>query len=75
MSSSAASDVDERQQYASESGFDTIAVSTSSDKEELAAELGADHFIDASSEGVAMRLNDLGGVDVALGRAPAAEEV
>jgi len=62
-------------QYASESGFETIAVSTSSDKEKLATDLGAEHFIDASSEDVAMRLNELGGVDVALVTAPAAEAV
>lgn len=62
-------------QYASESGFETIAVSTSSNKKDLATDLGADHFVDASNKDVSRRLNELGGVDVALVTAPAAEAV
>nr|EGQ39921.1 MAG: Zn-dependent alcohol dehydrogenase [Candidatus Nanosalinarum sp. J07AB56] len=62
-------------QYASESGFETVAVSTSNDKRELAKELGADHFIDSSNGNVAQQLREIGGADVALVTAPAAEAV
>ncbi len=57
-------------QYASEMGFEVAALSTSADKEDLAFDLGASHFIDASSEDAAEALQDLGGADLILATAP-----
>jgi D-arabinose 1-dehydrogenase-like Zn-dependent alcohol dehydrogenase len=62
-------------QYAHRMGFETVALSRSPDKRELALELGADHFVDASSEDPAERLQALGGARVILGTAPSAAAV
>ena len=59
-------------QYAHRMGFETVAVSRSSDKRDLAKELGADHFLDASETDPAERLQELGGARVVLGTAPSA---
>lgn len=48
-------------QYANRLGFTTVAVSRGSDKESLARELGAHHYIDAQSSDAAAELRDLGG--------------
>jgi D-arabinose 1-dehydrogenase-like Zn-dependent alcohol dehydrogenase len=60
-------------QYARAAGFETVAVSTSPEKEELAYELGADHFVDASQRDAAEELQSMGGAKVVLGTAPSAE--
>jgi alcohol dehydrogenase/propanol-preferring alcohol dehydrogenase len=57
-------------QYASEMGFEVVALSTSADKEELALDLGASHFIDASSTDAAEALQEMGGADLILATAP-----
>ena len=62
-------------QYVNKGGFETVAISHSSDKEEYAYKLGADHFIDSSSEDVAEKLNELGGAKAILSTAPVAEAV
>lgn len=62
-------------QYAHRMGFETVAVSRSSDKRDLAKELGADHFLDASETDPAERLQELGGARVVLGTAPSAPAI
>ena len=62
-------------QYAHAAGFETVALSRSPDKEDLARELGADHFVDASEEDPAERLQELGGADVVLGTAPSSDAI
>ena len=51
-------------------GYRTIAVSKSSSKRELCLSLGADHFIDASSQDGVTGLLQLGGADVVLSTVP-----
>ena len=62
-------------QYAHRMGFETVAVSRSPDKRDLALDLGADHFVDAGSEDPAARLQELGGARVILGTAPSAPAI
>jgi NADPH2:quinone reductase len=62
-------------QYAHAAGFETVAVSRSPDKREMAADLGADHFVDASETDPAEALQDLGGARVVLSTAPSAAAV
>jgi NADPH2:quinone reductase len=62
-------------QYAHRMGFETVAVSRSPDKRDLALDLGADHFVDASETDPAARLQDLGGARVVLATAPAAPAI
>lgn len=57
-------------QYAAQMGFEVAALSTSADKEELAHDLGANHFVDASSGGAAEALQERGGADLILATAP-----
>jgi len=62
-------------QFASMFGCEVAALSTSDDKEELAYELGADHFINAVTEDPAAALQDLGGADVLLATAPSSQAI
>jgi len=62
-------------QYAHAAGFETVALSRSPDKADLARELGADHFVDASEADPAERLQELGGADVILGTAPSSDAI
>jgi len=62
-------------QYAASFGCEVAALSTSSDKEELALDLGADHFIDAGAVDAAAALQDLGGADVILATAPSSAAI
>jgi NADPH2:quinone reductase len=62
-------------QYAHAAGFETVAISRSPDKEALAMELGADHFIDATATDPAEQLQSLGGAKVILATAPASEAI
>ncbi len=57
-------------QYAAAMGLEVAALSTSPDKEALAHDLGATHFIDASSTDAAEALQALGGADLILATAP-----
>jgi alcohol dehydrogenase/propanol-preferring alcohol dehydrogenase len=57
-------------QYAAAMGCEVTALSTSTDKEDLALDLGASHFIDASATNAADALQDLGGADLILATAP-----
>ncbi|GGL51797.1 alcohol dehydrogenase catalytic domain-containing protein [Halocalculus aciditolerans] len=62
-------------QYAREAGFETAAVSRGREKEASAREFGADHYIDSENEDPAEELQELGGADVVLATAPAAESI
>ncbi|MFC6757927.1 MULTISPECIES: alcohol dehydrogenase [Haloarcula] len=62
-------------QYAHAAGFETVALSRSGDKESLAMELGADHFVDTTAHDPAERLQELGGASVVLGTAPASDAI
>jgi alcohol dehydrogenase/propanol-preferring alcohol dehydrogenase len=57
-------------QYAAQMGCEVAALSTSADKEALAHDLGATHFIDASATDPAEALQALGGADLILATAP-----
>ncbi len=62
-------------QYAAEMGMSVAALSTSPDKEDLALDLGAQHFIDASATDATEALQDLGGADLILATAPHADAI
>lgn len=62
-------------QYAHAAGFETVAISRTPEKEGLATELGADHFVDASVTDPAERLQDLGGAAVVLATAPSSDAI
>ncbi len=62
-------------QYAVEMGFEVVALSTSVDKEPLALDLGATHFIHATNEDPAEALQALGGADLILATAPNADAI
>ncbi|PSQ04190.1 alcohol dehydrogenase [Halobacteriales archaeon QS_6_71_20] len=62
-------------QYAHAAGFETVALSRSPDKAELALDLGADRFVNAAEEDPAEALRELGGADVVLATAPSAPAV
>jgi propanol-preferring alcohol dehydrogenase len=62
-------------QYAAKMGFRTVAISSGSDKEELARQLGAHEYIDTKTVAAADGLQKLGGADVVLATAPNASAV
>jgi alcohol dehydrogenase/propanol-preferring alcohol dehydrogenase len=51
------------------------ALSTTADKEDLAQDLGAHHFIDASTADAAEALQGLGGADLILATAPSSAAI
>jgi len=53
-------------QFAAKMGFDTVAIARGSDKEPLARELGARHYIDSQKQDPAAELTKLGGARVIL---------
>jgi D-arabinose 1-dehydrogenase-like Zn-dependent alcohol dehydrogenase len=53
-------------QYAAKMGFKTIAIARGSDKEALARQLGAWHYIDSQTQDGAAELQKLGGASVIL---------
>lgn len=62
-------------QYAHAAGYETVAVSRSPDKRDLALDLGADQFVDASAVDPGEALTDLGGADLILATAPSAAAI
>ena len=62
-------------QYARRMGFQTVAINRGNEKEELARQLGAHHYIDASATDVAAELQKLGGAKVILATAPSAPAI
>src|SRR5215213_4079019 len=53
-------------QFAAKMGFEVAAIARGTDKEPLAKELGAHHYIDSTASNVAEELNKLGGAQVVL---------
>jgi D-arabinose 1-dehydrogenase-like Zn-dependent alcohol dehydrogenase len=53
-------------QFAAKLGYETIAVARGTDKEPLARELGAHHYVDSTDGDPAAKLSELGGVDLIM---------
>ncbi len=53
-------------QFAVRLGFETVAIARGAEKESLARELGAHHYLDSTAGDPAQALNELGGVDLIL---------
>ena len=62
-------------QYARQMGFETVAINRGNDKEPLARQLGAHHYIDASAQDAVTELQKLGGARVILATAPNAPAI
>jgi len=62
-------------QYARQMGFETVAINRGNDKEPLARQLGAHHYIDATAMDVVAELQKLGGASVILATAPNAAAI
>jgi D-arabinose 1-dehydrogenase-like Zn-dependent alcohol dehydrogenase len=62
-------------QYARRMGFETVAINRGQEKEELARQLGAHHYIDATAQDVVAELQKLGGANVILATAPNAAAI
>jgi D-arabinose 1-dehydrogenase-like Zn-dependent alcohol dehydrogenase len=62
-------------QYARWMGFNTVAINRGSDKEDLARQLGAHSYIDATAKDVVAELQKLGGASVILATAPNAQAI
>jgi D-arabinose 1-dehydrogenase-like Zn-dependent alcohol dehydrogenase len=60
-------------QFASKMGFRTIAIARGKDKEPLAKQLGAHHYIDSTGGDPAADLQKLGGVKIILATATSAQ--
>jgi D-arabinose 1-dehydrogenase-like Zn-dependent alcohol dehydrogenase len=53
-------------QFAARMGFNTVAIARGKDKERLARELGARHYIDSNAKDPAAELSNIGGANVIL---------
>jgi D-arabinose 1-dehydrogenase-like Zn-dependent alcohol dehydrogenase len=53
-------------QYAAKMGFEVVAIARGTEKESLAKDLGAHHYVDSTAQDVAEALNALGGAKVVL---------
>src|SRR5215831_299454 len=62
-------------QYARRMGFETVAINRGTDKEPLARQLGAQHYIDAAAKDVASELKKMGGANLILATAPNAQAI
>jgi D-arabinose 1-dehydrogenase-like Zn-dependent alcohol dehydrogenase len=62
-------------QYARQMGFETVAINRGHDKEPLARQLGAHHYIDATAQDAVTELQKLGGARVILTTAPNAPAI
>lgn len=62
-------------QYARRMGFKTVAINRGNDKEPLARQLGAHHYIDATADDVVAELQKFGGAKVILATAPSAKAI
>jgi D-arabinose 1-dehydrogenase-like Zn-dependent alcohol dehydrogenase len=60
-------------QFARKMGFETVAIARGEDKEKLAIDLGAHHYIDSTKDDVTGKLLQLGGAKVALSTVTAAD--
>jgi D-arabinose 1-dehydrogenase-like Zn-dependent alcohol dehydrogenase len=59
-------------QFAAKMGFRTVAIARGKDKEKLALQLGAHHYIDSQAQDAAKVLTELGGANVILATATSA---
>jgi alcohol dehydrogenase/propanol-preferring alcohol dehydrogenase len=62
-------------QYASKMGMKTVALSHSGDKEQLARDLGAHHFINTKEQDAVEELQKLGGADLIVATAPHSDAI
>src|SRR5882762_2638850 len=62
-------------QYARRMGFNTVAINRGKNKAELARQLGAQHYVDATAQDVVAELQKLGGASVILATAPNAQAI
>jgi D-arabinose 1-dehydrogenase-like Zn-dependent alcohol dehydrogenase len=62
-------------QYARRMGFNTVAINRGRDKEDLARQLGAHSYIDATAQDVVAELQRIGGANVILATAPNAQAI
>lgn len=62
-------------QYARRMGFKTVAINRGNDKEPLARQLGAHHYIDSVATDASAELQKLGGARVILATAPNAQAI
>src|SRR5438874_12878184 len=62
-------------QYARQMGFETVPITRGNDKEALARQLGAHHYIDALATDAVTALQKLGGARVILATAPNAQAI
>jgi len=62
-------------QYARRMGFETVAINRGNDKQALAQQLGAHHYIDATASDVVAELQRVGGARVILATAPNAQAI
>src|SRR5712664_3589348 len=60
-------------QFAAKMGFQTVAIARGSDKEPLARQLGAAHYIDSRAQDPAAALAQLGGARVVLATVPSGQ--
>jgi D-arabinose 1-dehydrogenase-like Zn-dependent alcohol dehydrogenase len=60
-------------QFAAKAGFRTVAIARGKDKEALARQLGAQHYIDSQAQDPAQELTRLGGARVVLATATSAK--
>jgi D-arabinose 1-dehydrogenase-like Zn-dependent alcohol dehydrogenase len=60
-------------QFAAKMGFNTVAIARGGDKESLARQLGAHHYIDSKAQDVAAELTKLGGAKIVLATVTNAE--
>ena len=60
-------------QFAKKLGFRTVVLSRGREKEALAYQLGADHYVDATTSKAADELSKLGGAKVILATAPSSQ--
>ena len=60
-------------QYAVKMGFETVAIARGKDKESLARQLGAHHYVDSASSDIGAELQKLGGAKVVLATATSAQ--
>jgi len=62
-------------QYARQMGFKTVAINRGNDKEALARQLGAHHYIDSVATDASAELQKLGGARIILATAPNAQAI
>lgn len=60
-------------QFASKMGFRTVAIGRGKEKESLALQLGATHYVDTDRTNVAVALSKMGGASVILATAPSSK--